>query len=235
VGASATAASGSRLEIDLRGRPPGRALAIVFVGTLVLALGVGRITGAAFAPRYTSVALPMFLLLAALGITRLPRRLGTAVLAVAVVTGMAGAVPHAFSAGKTQAPVVAEALKSQALPGDFVVYCPDQLGPATSRLLPGSLHQEVYPTGGSPTRVDWVDYAERNSRADPVAFAKDVSTRAGGGAVWLVSSFGYRTYEGQCEALVEALTALRGQPLDLVSGDSSYFEPAEVRGWAPPG
>src|SRR5205085_88091 len=83
---------------------------------------------------------------------RLPRRLGTAVLAVAVVTGMAGAVPHAFSAGKTQAPVVAEALKSQALPGDFVVYCPDQLGPATSRLLPGSLHQEVYPTGGSPTR-----------------------------------------------------------------------------------
>jgi mannosyltransferase len=235
VGASATAASGSRLELDLRGRPPGRALAIVFVGTLVLALAVGRITGAAFAPRYTSVALPIFLLLAALGITRLPRRLGTAVLAVAVVTGMAGALPHAFSAGKTQAPVAAEALKSQALPGDFVVYCPDQLGPATSRLLPGSLHQEVYPTGGSPTRVDWVDYEERNSRADPVAFAKDVSTRAGGGAVWLVSSFGYRTYEGQCEALVEALTALRGQPLDLVTGDSSYFEPAEVRGWAPPG
>jgi hypothetical protein len=129
--------------------------------------------------------------------------------------------------------VVAEALTAEALPGDVVVYCPDQLGPSTSRLLPGWLQQEVYPTGGSPARVDWVDYEERNRRADPVAYARDLTARADGGAVWLVSSFGYRTFEGQCQALVAALTALRGEPLDLVEADLTYSEPADVRGWAP--
>jgi mannosyltransferase len=120
------------------------------------------------------------------------------------------------------------------MPGDVVVYCPDQLGPATSRLLPDSLQQEVYPTGGSPARVDWVDYAERNRRADPAGYARDVAARAGGAAVWLVSRPGYRTYDDQCEQLVQTLTALRGQPLVLVEADGAYFEAAEVRGWAPP-
>jgi mannosyltransferase len=233
VGAAATAVSGSRLELDLRGRPPGRWLALVVVATLVLGLAVGWLTGAAFAPRYTAVALPLFLLLAALGVARLPRRLGTAVLVVAVLAGLAGALPRAFSTGKTQAAVVAAALRSEALPGDVVVYCPDQLGPATSRLLPGSLHQEVYPTGGSPARVDWVDYEQRNRAADPGAYARELSERTGSGAVWLVWRSGYRTYEGQCEALTQTLTGLRGQPLVLVEPDPMYFEPAEVRGWAP--
>jgi mannosyltransferase len=233
VGASAVAASGSRLEIDLRGRPPGRALAFVVVGTLVLGLAVGRLTGAAFVPRYTTVALPVFLLLAALGVARLPRRAGTAILAVAVVTGLAGALPYAFFSGKTQAPVVAEALTEQALPGDVVVYCPDQLGPAVSRLLPESLRQEVYPTGGPPARVDWVDYQERNRSADPAAYARELSSRAGRGAVWLVTSSGYRTFGKQCETLLQTLTQLRGAPLLLVEADGADFEPASVRGWAP--
>jgi mannosyltransferase len=235
VGATATAMAGWRLELDLRGRPPGRGLAVVGAATLVLALLVGQVTGAAFAARYTSVVLPLFLLLAAVGVARLSARLRTAVLAVAVVAGLSGAVPHAFDEGKTQAAVVAQALRSEALAGDVVVYCPDQLGPATSRLLPGHLRQEVYPTGGSPARVDWVDYEERNRRADPSEYARDVSARAGRGAVWLVTAFGYRTYEGQCEALVQAFTDLRGAPLLLVEADGAYFEPASVRGWAPPG
>jgi hypothetical protein len=149
------------------------------------------------------------------------------------VTGLAGAVPHAFNQYKTQAAVAAQALRSEALPGDVVVYCPDQLGPATSRLLPAALRQELYPTGGSPARVDWVDYEERNQRADPVAYARDLSTRAGRGAVWLVDSPGYRTYEGHCEALIQTLTELRGTPLVLVEADTAYFQSAEVRGWAP--
>ncbi len=233
VGAAATAVSGSRLELDLRGRPPGRWLALVVLATLLLGLVVGRLTGAAFAPRYTAVALPLFVLLAALGVARLPRRLGTALLVVAVLAGLAGAIPNAFSTRKTQAAVVAEALGGEALPGDVVVYCPDQLGPAVSRLLPGSLQQEVYPTRGSPERVDWVDYEQRNRAADPVEYARDLSDRAGSAAVWLVWRSGYRTYEGQCEALAQTLTGLRGQPLVLVEADPMYFEPAEVRGWAP--
>jgi mannosyltransferase len=233
LGAAAVSASGSRVELDLRGRPPGRALAIVVGATLVLALAVGRLTGAAFEARYTSVVLPLFLLLAAIGCARLPRAFGAPVLAVAAVTGLASAVPDVLFQQKTQAAVVAEALRAQALPGDIVVYCPDQLGPATSRLLPGSLRQEVYPTGGSPDRVDWADYAQRNSRADPAAYGRDLSARAGGSAIWLVFHTHYRTYEGQCEALAGTLTALRGDPLLLVEPDGMYFESAHLVGWAP--
>ncbi len=233
IGATAVSASGSRVELDLRGRPPGRALAVVVGGTLVLALAVGRLTGAAFEARYTSVVLPLFLLLAAVGVARLPRAFGTPVLAVATVAGVAGAVPDVYFEHKTQAAVVADALRAQAVPGDVVVYCPDQLGPATSRLLPGSLRQEVYPTGGSPRRVDWADYAERNSGADPTAYGRAVSDRAGGSAVWLVFHTHYRTYEGQCEKLAETLTVLRGNPLRLVEPDGVYFESAQLVGWAP--
>lgn len=233
IGATAVSASGSRVELDLRGRPPGRTLALAVGVTLVLALAVGRSTGAAFDTRYTSVVLPLFLLLAAVGVARLPRAIGTPVLAIAVVAGMASAVPDVYVEHKTQAAVVADALRAQALPGDVVVYCPDQLGPATSRLLPGSLRQEVYPTGGSPERVDWVDYARRNARADPEAYGRDLSARAGGSAVWLVFNTHYRTYEGQCEELAGTLTALRGDPLSLVEPDGKYFESAYLVGWAP--
>jgi hypothetical protein len=52
--------------------------------------------------------------------------------------------------------------------------------------------------------------------------------------IWLVSFEGYRTYEGQCQSLAQALTALRGGSLDLVQPDGMYFEPAQLRGWAPP-
>jgi hypothetical protein len=233
IGAAAVSASGARVELDLRGRPPGRTLAVVVGATLVLGLAVGRFTGAAFDVRYTSVILPLLLLLAAVGVARLPRAFGTPVLAVAVVAGLASAVPNVYFEQKTQAGVVADALRAQALPGDVVVYCPDQLGPATSRLLPGSLRQEVYPTGGSPERVDWVDYAERNSGADPAAYARDLSARAGGNAVWLVYHTYYRTFQGQCEAMAGTLTELRGDPLRLVEPDRSYFESAQLVGWAP--
>ena len=233
IGVTAVSASGSRVELDLRGRPPGRALAVVVGATLVLALVVGRFTGAAFEARYTSVVLPLFLLLAAVGVARLPRAFGSAVLAVATVAGVAGAVPDVYLEHKTQAAVVADALRAHAVPGDIVSYCPDQLGPATSRLLPDSLRQEVYPTGGSPERVDWADYAERNSGADPTAYGRAVSDRAGGSAVWLVFHTHYRTYEGQCEALADTLTALRGNPLRLVEPDGVYFESAHLIGWAP--
>jgi hypothetical protein len=233
LGTAAVSASGSRVELDLRGRPPGRALALAVGATLVLALAVGRFTGAAFDARYTSVVLPLFLLVAAVGVARLPRAIGTPVLAVAVVSGTASAVPDMYVEHKTQAAAVADALRAQALPGDVVVYCPDQLGPATSRLLPGSLRQEVYPTGGSPERVDWVDYAQRNVGADPEAYGRDLSARAGGSAVWLVFHTHYRTYEGQCEALAETLTVLRGDPLRLVEPDGRYFESAHLVGWAP--
>lgn len=233
VGATAVSSGGTRVELDLRGRSPGRALVLVAAATMVLGLAIGQLSGSAFAARYSSVAFPVFLLVVALGVVRLPARLQTGALVVAVVAGLAGAVPQALDARKTQAPVLAEALRAEALPGDVVVYCPDQLGPATSRLLPAGLVQEVYPTGGSPARVDWVDYAKRNAAADPQAFAARVAAQAAGRAVWLVEEDSYRTIEGQCAEVGDALTALRGTPLTLVERDPRYYEKAQLRGWAP--
>jgi hypothetical protein len=234
-GAFVTAASGTRIHLDLRGRGPGGPLVLAVVGTLVLALTVGQVTGSVYAPRYTSVVLPLFLLAAAVGVARLPARARAPVLAIAVAAGLAGAIPHAVYGWKTQAPVIATALRGQAHPGDVVVYCPDQLGPSTSRLLPASLRldQQEYPSGGPPDLVDWVDYATRNEAADPVSYAKNLSRHDADRTVWLVSSGGYRTFGNQCQLLAQELTDERGRPAVLVESDPGFFEHAQLLSWAP--
>lgn len=231
LGAGAGRITGYRVVFDLRGRPPGRALAVVVGGTLVLGLVVGKITGAAFSGRYTSVAFPLFLLLVTVGLARLPHAARAGTLVLVVLVGLAGAIPNPGRTDKTQAAALAAVLGAQARPGDVVVYCPDQLGPAVSRLLPTGLNQQVYPTGGRPFRVDWVDYAQRNRAADADSYGRRVSQAAGDHAVWVVSNPDYRTYEGQCEGLARTLTTLRGQPLCLVERDDFYFEQADLRGW----
>ena len=63
--------------LDLRGRPPGRALTMVAVATLVIGVAAGRLTGAAFAVRYAAVVFPLVVLLAGLGYAVLaPSRAG---------------------------------------------------------------------------------------------------------------------------------------------------------------
>ncbi len=74
---------------------------------------------------------------------------------------------------------VVPALNEGAAPGDIVVYCPDQLGPAGTRHLRDDLITMVYPTLGPADRVDWVDYEERNDAADPDAIAQEVLARGG--------------------------------------------------------
>ena len=93
----------------------------------------------------------------------------------------------------------------------------------------------VYPTLGSPLRVDWVDYAKRNAAADPDAVAKQIVARAGDHRIFLVWQGAYRTLEGQCEALLDALTVARpGASTIVVSGGDKYFEPASVVMFPPP-
>ncbi len=232
LGCTTVRLSRAAIELDLRGGPPGRGLAIIVAATLVLAFVVARTVGGAFVARYTSVVFPIFILLAAVGAARLPFRVRTPVLIVAALLGLALALPNLTNSHKTQALVLAAALRAEAMPGDVVLYCPDQLGPALSPLLPGELNQEVYPGGGEPARVDWVDYQARNLNADPVQYARRLSERAGDRVIWLVSHAGYRTYEGHCQTLVHELTTLRGQPLCLVESDGYYLERADVRGWA---
>jgi hypothetical protein len=116
-----------------------------------------------------------------------------------------------------------------------VVFCPDQLGPAVNRLLPDDIRQVTYPLFGSPERVDWVDYADRNRRADPAAFVDQLLDGVSpNGAVWVVANGGYRTLEGQCDALVARLGEARPGLGAVVSQDGSNFAESASLFRAPP-
>jgi mannosyltransferase len=200
--------------LDLRGRPAGRGLAAVSVGTMAVALTVAVVTSSSYSVRYTAVAFAPFLVLLALGAdTFADPRLLRGVVAAAVVLGFVAAVPLVVQT-RTQAGEVAATLAERAAPGDVVVYCPDQLGPAVSRLLPSGLDQLVYPTGRSPERVNWIDYAARNVASSPADFVRMIGERGHGHGIWLVYTSGYHSLAEKCLS-VRTLLA-RSRPVTAV-------------------
>ncbi len=195
--------------LDLRGRPAGRGLVAVSVGTMAVALTAAVITSSSYSVRYTAVAFAPFLVLLALGAdTFADVRLLRGVVAAAVVLGFAAAVPLVGQA-RTQAGQVAAALTERAGPGDVVVYCPDQLGPAVSRLAPSSLDQLVYPSGGPPQRVNWIDYAARNAASSPADFVRMIDKRGRGHGIWLVYTSGYHSLTQKCRRVRNLLKSSR--------------------------
>jgi hypothetical protein len=210
-----------RVELDLRGNPLGRRLAAVVFAALGLGIGASLALGSGYAARYSAVVLVPFLVLAAAGSTVLvDDRVRTGVVAAAAVLGLFAGEDGVVTP-RSQADAVAAALRPRLRTGDVVVYCPDQLGPAVSRLLPTGVTQEVFPTRGRPERVDWVDYQARNAAADPVAYAHDLVRRVPA-AVWLVFAGGYRTYGSSCDALAETLRTLRPASETVVRARGKY-------------
>jgi hypothetical protein len=113
---------------------------------------------------------------------------------------------------------VARHLRASARPGDVVAYCPDQLGPSVSRLLPADLGltQLSYPKALPPQLVDWVDYAQTIHHTPVLSFASMLLSRAGPTHnVWLVWSPGYKSLGRRCEQLAAALRAYRGSGDDV--------------------
>jgi hypothetical protein len=203
---------GTRMELELRTRPAARFEWSLIALTLVLGVLGGYAGGVAFASRYTAVVLPLLILVAALGLTRLPRwPWRAAVLGTLVVLGLMASLEEALEV-RTQAPRVARIVAERSAPGELVVYCPDQLGPGVSRLLPDDRREVTFPDLQPAERVDWVDYLQRIRARDPVAFADDVLAEAGDGPVWLVWAGAYRGLGRRCEAVVQALEARRPQP-----------------------
>lgn len=199
-----------RVELDLRTRRPGRGVAAVGVLTLALGLSAGLLMRSAFAARYGAVALAPFLLLAALGARVLiGRRARYAVLGVAMVLGLIGGVASA-SEPRTDAGIIAASLERLAAPDDIVAYCPDQLGPAVSRLLDDHRRQVTFPSRQGPQFVDWVNYAERQRASNPTEFAEWLDEQAGDGTdVWVVWSPGYRTFRDYCQIIDRDLGDIR--------------------------
>jgi hypothetical protein len=215
LGLFARSSGRSSVELDLRTRPGVRGEVAVVALTLALAAVGSYLTEAAFAARYASVVFPLVVLAAAYGLTRLPAPpVRVAVLGGLALLGLAGGV-HGASASRTQAGQLARAITDGARPGDLVVYCPDQLGPAVSRLVDVDVDAMTFPDGAGPERVNWIDYLQRAEEVDITAFAQDAVSRAGAGALWLVWSEDYRGLEGRCTGLDEELASMRGAP-DIV-------------------
>jgi mannosyltransferase len=208
---------------------PSRSRAVLLaltVGTLLVAGVVSVVTSSAVSARYTSVAVLPFTALVALGVVALPSvRARVVVVAAVAGLGLAAALP-VLDAPRTQAGEVARAL-TDAEPGDVVVFCPDQLGPAVHRLVPATrgLDLVVYPDLRPADRVDWTDYPSRTTGTPSAVVAGDVLDRAGGSAVWVVTGRGFRVPSPErCAALVDALTAARGEPDLVVASDPEVPE-----------
>jgi hypothetical protein len=169
---------------------------------------------------------PLFALAVAYGIVVLAdHRIRYGILAFIVVIGFVGGARNVVT-NRTQASQVVDHIVAGARAGDVVAYCPDQLGPDVSRILPDTprLRQIVFPTLAGPRFVDWVDYADRNAAARPEEFAAEVLRRAEGRRIWFVWSGNYKTLEGKCEAALGVIAASRPQNAPLVLPDDEIYE-----------
>jgi hypothetical protein len=223
LGLFATARDGRHIEIDLHTAPGARWEAIIGGATLVVGFTLNYLANGAFQTRYSAIAFPYFIVVVARGVTTLADpRVRAGVLAGVIALGFIGGVRN-VKTNRTEAGQVAAVLRAQAQPGDLVVYCPDQLGPAVSRLAPSGLDQVTYPAFRRPEFVDWVDYKQRLAHADPTAFAREALARAGTHTLWYVSSPGYLTHPIVCSTLSNLFAAQRArQP--LVGPDARLFE-----------
>jgi mannosyltransferase len=217
------------IDLDLGTQPQFRFDAVIIGLTLGLGIAVAAVAGSAFAGRYASVIFPLVMLMVAGGITRLvDRRARAIVLSGFLALCLLGAYKN-VTYQRSQGRVAAQAVNAAAAPGDIVAFCPDQLGPAFSRSMRTDLDRVVYPSLAPPDLIDWVDYATRNAAANPAAVATELVTRAGGHQIFLVWQPSYRTLEGQCEALFDALTVARPGSTTLVTASgATYYEPGSV-------
>jgi mannosyltransferase len=190
------------IELDLRTRPGTRAEVLVIFGTLVVACAAGFASQSAFASRYTAVVVPLILLVAAVGVAVVSDvRARSAVLVVLALAGLIGSARY-WNEQRTQGGQIGSYITTHGQAGDVIGFCPDQLGPATVRHVPGDRKALTFPLGDDPTLVDWVDYADRQAVGDPAAFAARLDDEAKDKTVWIVWSPGYRTLDIKCELLV---------------------------------
>lgn len=226
AGVIARSAGRYRLLVDLRAPGAGRIPAALVIGTLAVACLAGFATGATFASRYAAVIHPLVMVLAGAGIAILrPRWLGAVALSGVLVLSAVGLVRN-ITLDRSDARRSADAIGAAASPGDLVVYCPDQLGPSTSRLLRTDLEQVTFPAFAPPDRVNWVDYQAQIDRTDPERFGAEVLARAEGRNVFLVYSTAYDTHSSICPALFNVLG--RQRPPQVLTDASEAYEPAGV-------
>jgi hypothetical protein len=233
VGLALLARPGPRstsVVLEMKTQPRARFVAWLVMGTLGVAVIAGLVGDAAFDSRYIAVVFPLFVVLCALGLTTFAsRRVTSGVLAVACVAGLFSARLW-NSQPRTQAVQVAAVLNAQAQPGDMVVYCPDQLGPAVDRLLTvPDVTELTFPRMMGPQRIDWIDYAAHIQGTSVFWFAQQIVSRLNpGSTLWLVWRNGYHVFGSSCGNLASWLEMLHPGGETVRSQDLAYYEPENL-------
>jgi hypothetical protein len=215
--------------LDIRTRPGVRLIAAVVLGTLVLGILAGRIDGSTFADRYTAAVLFPALVVMAYGLTSIgDRRTRNGLLALAVLLGFLAAVPNAFIQ-RTGAGKVGAAILAEAHPADVIAYCPDQLGPAVSRVLGGRFDEITFPRGTTPEIVDWVDYLKAVAAASTKDFVHKVERLAGpSGTVFYVWAPLYNGYAGKCQTILHDFISWPGHHYKVLLNTLKADTPFEI-------
>lgn len=199
----------------------------------VLSLGIGAAaaiaTAGAFEARYAAIAIPFLLLLAGRGAAVLDRRAKLVVLCLVVLFGFAISIDEARRT-RSQGQQVAATIDAGADAADVVIFCPDQVGPATTHYLTPDLKRVAFPSGDGYT-IDWRNYLERAAATDPVAFAEQAMAAANSGAVWFVTGIGYRGLDPACATVQAHLASVR--PAEQVVGLTDLFEGMYAIRYAP--
>lgn len=214
-----------RIELDLRTRPLVRWQALVCAGSIGLGLVISYVAGSAFEGRYGAIGVPLLILVMAVGfMVFADDAVRVAALGIVLVLGTVVGVRNTDET-RTQAGKVATVLARRAAPGDLVVLCPDQLGPAVQRALgPDSgLRVVTFPDLARPEFVNWIDYRERIAATEPLEVGGEVVARAGDATIWYVVSPGYRSVEGKCEGLEIAFEAARSDGKVRITPDPGRF------------
>ena len=219
-----------RIELGWNIRPTARREGVVVGAALATAWAASFTSRSAFSTRYLAVVVPLLVLLIAMGMTAIADDRWRRALAVVVVAGFTLGVTVEVARIRTQAGEVADRVQEvlAAAPADapkpLLVACPDQNGPSVTRALADRgiadrVESVAAPRLDDPRFVDWVDYAQRNEAIDVDEVAARIVERAEGRTLLYAVTEGYKTLEGKCEGIKNALVARRGAPTVLVSPD----------------
>ncbi len=231
--------STERRTVELSGHGESSVIweAAIGLGGLALGATVAWLGHSGFQPRYAAPVLPMFVLIVARGITVLPTaRVRNVALAFVVACSFAGSLRN-WHENRTQTGQVVTALQATAKPNDLVIYCPDQLGPATHRILSRSslgrsLREIAYPLNLPYSKdvelIDWYDYKKRLASTTPEAAAKlAIAMAKPSQRIFVVTSPGYITHDALCPPFINSIVANTGRHVtELVHADANIFEHA---------
>ncbi len=144
-------------------------------------------------------------------------------LVLALALGAWGGASNA-ARNRTQAYQLAPIIQSHAAPGDVVVYCPDSIGTDVVGRIHADVQTVAVPGPGSPSRIDWVDYAARVRAIEPEQFAAQILNRAGRHAIWFVYTNNGTEVDRQCDAIADFLSLRRPNRVRELEPDPYFFE-----------